>query len=111
MCLSEQEQNESLDFILSEACSREGLDKPQLVLAGATLPKEAQLQGYVHKVPAVATYLLSVRCPQQYCQILNDGVCSRTVFFRFIRLLFRLSHMWHAQTEGSALYRGICGML
>ncbi|CAL5219427.1 g1256 [Coccomyxa viridis] len=44
-----QEQNESLDFILSEACSREGLDKPQLVLAGATLPKAAQLQGYVQK--------------------------------------------------------------
>ncbi len=55
--MSEQEQNESLDFILSEACSREGLDKPQLVLAGATLPKAAQLQGYVQKVPADATCL------------------------------------------------------
>ena len=48
--MSEQEQNESLDFILSEACSREGLEKPQLVLAGATLPEEAQLQAYIQKV-------------------------------------------------------------
>ncbi len=61
MCLSEQEQNESLDFILSEACSREGLEKPQLVLAGATLPKETQLQAYVHKVPAAAACLAPIK--------------------------------------------------
>jgi hypothetical protein len=45
-----QEQQESLDFVLSEACSRQGREKPQLVLSGATLPNEAQLQAYAYKV-------------------------------------------------------------
>lgn len=49
-----QDQNESLDFVLSEACSRADREKPQLVLAGATLPKESQLQAYMHKVASSA---------------------------------------------------------
>ena len=49
-----QEQVESLDFVLSEACSRPGGQKPQVVLAGATLPSEAQLQSYAHKVLRLA---------------------------------------------------------
>ena len=55
MCV--QEQNESLDHLLSEACGREGREKAQLVLAGATLPKDARLQAYMHKVPACAISL------------------------------------------------------
>ena len=49
-----QEQVESLDFVLSEACSRPDRQKPQLVLAGATLPSAAQLQSYTHKVLCLA---------------------------------------------------------
>ena len=45
---------ESLDFVLSEACSRPSGQKPQLVLAGATLPSEAQLQSYTRKVLCLA---------------------------------------------------------
>ena len=52
-----QEQQESLDFVLSEACGRQGREKPQLVLSGATLPKEAQLQAYEHKVLHVPSLL------------------------------------------------------
>ena len=52
-----QEQQESLDFVLSEACSRQGREKPQLVLSGATMPKEAQLQAYAHKVLRVPLLL------------------------------------------------------
>ncbi|CAK0742325.1 hypothetical protein CVIRNUC_001388 [Coccomyxa viridis] len=44
-----EEQVESLDFVLSKACSRPSGQKPQVVLAGATLPSEAQLQSYTHK--------------------------------------------------------------
>lgn len=67
-----QEQNESLDHLLSEACGREDRGKAQLVLAGATLPKDAQLQAYMHKVPACAINLKE--CESEYRAVHHPSV-------------------------------------
>ena len=72
---------ESLDFVLAEACSRPGVQKPQLVLAGATLPSEAQLQSYTHKVlcsacPPTAAMVQgsAVPCNSHACVHLTPGM-------------------------------------
>ena len=78
-----QEQVESLDFVLSEACSRQGGQKPQLVLAGATLPSEAQLQSYTHKV-------LCLACPPTLVQ----GSARRPATATSMSTLHLACHMW-----------------
>jgi len=58
----EQEQKESLDFVLALATQqRQQLSKPQVVLVGATLPPDAILDHYQQQVcPMPAS--LSVIC-------------------------------------------------